>query len=83
LLIVGSLQDGMNLDESITMGGGDDFASMKYQMSRRKEVQQERKADRVNELQRRDDERQAAFMASLGVDLSKGISMILLKVFFQ
>jgi hypothetical protein len=35
-------------------------------------MQQEKKAERLGELQRKEDERQLSFLSNLGVDLSKG-----------
>lgn len=64
--------DGLNMSESVTMGGGDDFASVKARMERGKERREEKKFERIRELKERDAERQQNFMAQLGVDLSAG-----------
>jgi hypothetical protein len=65
-------RDGLDLSESFTMGGGDDFQSMKARMSAGRNRREEAKEQRLQELQMKDKQRSEDFMSQLGVDLSKG-----------
>ena len=48
------------------------WCSVKAEMNRRKNFHEDRKRERLHELQQREEHRSAEFMASIGVDLSKG-----------
>jgi hypothetical protein len=65
-------RDGLDVPEAVAFGtDGEDFAAARARLARGQEHRQARQADRASELLQREEERNAAFMASLGVDLSK------------
>lgn len=65
-------RDGLDLPDSVVMGGGDDFEAMRARMNRGKDAREAQRIERVRELQEREQQKQASFMAQLGVDLSRG-----------
>lgn len=65
-------RDGLDLPESVVMGGGDDFEAARARISKGKSARDTQRAERLSELQEREQQKQATFMAQLGVDLSRG-----------
>ena len=62
--------DGLDMDESVTFGGGDDFASAKARIERINQMKHGKKEERLQELLQKDQEKQAHWMSMLGVDLN-------------
>jgi hypothetical protein len=66
-------RDGLDVPEAVAFGSdGEDFVAARARLARGQEHRQARQADRASELLQREEERNAAFMANLGIDLSKG-----------
>jgi len=67
-------RDGLDLPESVVMGlgGEDDFQATLARMNKGKSTRDAQRAERLSELQEREQQKQATFMAQLGVDLLKG-----------
>lgn len=65
-------RDGMELSEDVTMGGGDDFASVRARLLKGKQRKEEQKQDRLRELQDKERDKTDNFMKQLGIDFSKG-----------
>ena len=61
--------DGLDIDESVTFGGGDDFAAAKARVERSHQIKHSRKEERLQQLIQKDQEKQAHWMSMLGVDL--------------
>ena len=61
--------DGLDMEESVTFGGGDDFASAKARIERSNQMKFARKEERLQQLIQKDQEKQANWMSMLGVDL--------------
>ena len=62
--------DGLDMDESVTFGGGDDFAAAKARATRGNEMRQTKKDEKLQELIKKDQEKQAHWMNMLGVDFN-------------
>jgi hypothetical protein len=70
-------RDGLDLSEADTFGGGDDFASAKARMARGKDIRDNKRGDRLKELQDREQHRQAEAMQQLGIDFTLGKKIVI------